>query len=247
MEFDMDYVPHFLAHYSKLGIRKATFIMHQNTADNKLYEKCSKTVQIYSRLYDIDLTEVRWVGEFNSPEKTRRINYEVNIHSWNLVVDLDEFLEPKIPLSTLEHIPKGAIYAIWEDRVAEKGMPALKPIEKESIYTQYPVKAQIAKTMKIHPIWKTVLFRGFKMQDAHWVLDCNDPRTFTPQTKMMLGNVCRTADMWKLMHFKWVASTKRKLQYREVSFKEQGLPWWVISTTALKIFKERESDADVTL
>ena len=128
IDYDLQLLPHFIKHYSKLDIDTFHFIIHSNSQFD-VNEFRDST---------LNLRLEKWVGTFDGVTKTNKLNkiIEKTEEPYIVLADVDEFQIWDRPLSSYNR----TVWGILEDRESEDN--TLKPVTAENIEKQFPLKTQ---------------------------------------------------------------------------------------------------------
>lgn len=126
VDYDLDFVPHFIEHYSNLDIDRFKLILHSNREFNildhfHLFKPVHKKVEL-----------IKWVGGFNAQDKVDKLN-ELQTEGHIITTDVDEFQVWKNPIKQ----STGVIWGKLRDR--EPTVNNLPEITTDNIYQQFPL------------------------------------------------------------------------------------------------------------
>lgn len=124
IDYDIQLLPHFIKHYSKLDIDTFHFILHSNF-EFDINE---------FRNTDINLKLEKWVGEFDGVTKTNKLNkiIEQSEESHILLADVDEFQIWETPLKD-----SNVVWGRLRDR--ESKDRTLAEVTEENLLVQFPL------------------------------------------------------------------------------------------------------------
>ena len=224
LHFDFDYLVHHTAYYQD-KVDKMHYIFNLPEKDEELLSKARELLNDV----DNDISTYLWEGQFNTQDKIDRQNdviESIDDKDWLIVPDVDEF-HYYFGLSFREVIREHGkehqtIFAEFIDRVSKSGKPL--PLKKSpSIWLQFPNKEERTKGLD-DAVTKRVSLMSAKR------------RLKTPHVSDEIRHDEYTGIVGDIHHFKWVSSTKEKLEQRVKDFKEIGLSWWKESEIALEKF-----------
>jgi hypothetical protein len=205
---NVDLVPHFLAHYTRLGVHRILLVVrtpHQGEILSATLEQAkSYGANVYwfsaARFADSDKADVeRFVLRENTVEPDDYVMH----------LDLDEFQEYPAPLSeivaTMNQADDWALRGWIVDRVAERGVLAsIRSVP--SIGEQYPIGCDL--TQKFLRAWtqKIVLCRGrVQLQGGARHDTCNAYYDRVPVGR---------PEEYLVHHFKWTAGLLDRIRER---------------------------------
>ncbi|MBW2998405.1 hypothetical protein KY321_02595, partial [Candidatus Woesearchaeota archaeon] len=225
VDFDCDYLTHFINYYQKFEIDSFNFILQTNTNNLKGIEKAKQII-----LKSLPKSNIHiWNEEFDPKEKSKKINEIIKekFNEWNLVVDIDEFVEfhQNSISKTIEKYNTLIFSGKFIDRAAKNGKP--KKIKKnENIFSQFPRIVNYSDDINSYTC-KPILFKKQFLSDSlHYTNDFQYYEQFNRQKFPKL----------KIHHFKWTKTTKDKLIRRKKVYKKKGYDWYVQSEKAIEMF-----------
>ena len=209
---DAGLLPHFLRHYSQLGV--TTFHFSVNTRLNfgieaEVRRHCEGFPAFVEAVYEMDD-----VTQDVAPHLNRIRERCVGADEWVSVVDLDEFYEVPVPLSQFlaERDAAGEDHVVgrFVDRLAPNGeLPPLA--DTPSLDLQFPLKRRITRMLVGGNDAKVVLHKGrHTIVRGHHVIE---------------GGRLRCPIELPLNHYKWKAGVIERLRERLKVHEERGLPW----------------------
>lgn len=209
---DASLLPHFLRHYSALGVTAFHFSL--NTRLNAGLEEevrrwCVGAPAFIEAVYEMDD-----VTADVAPHLNRIRERCVGPDEWLSVVDLDEFYELPAPLPQFlaerDALGEDHVVGRFVDRLAPNG--ALPPLGDEpSLSLQFPLARRITRMLAGGNDAKVVLQKGrHTIVRGHHVIE---------------GGVRQSAIELPLNHYKWKAGVIERLRERLKVHEARGLPW----------------------
>lgn len=245
-DFDSAYIPHLCRHYAP-AVDSWNILLHSNDISEKgkgIIEEAARAIE--SSLTTVDtnsrLNTHPWRGEFGWLSKVSRLNdlirEMVPPGEWVMYVDADEFIESPNDLKSLlaqcSASQRKVMYGRMVDRFANDRKP--HPIQDEDdLFIKMPHAEEYTKTALRAWDHKSCLM---KYEGEPLLINCHDYSGQTWQDYRASGQPVLT--IW---HFKWVESTREKLQQRIASFQRQGMGWWRESAVSLKDIYQAKADS----
>jgi len=203
MDYDLDYLEHFLLHYIHQDIEKYHFILHSKQDFQFEHVEGRVKNMVGNRMGTID----KWVGPFSDKEKVKRQDALRNPEQWVLFPDSDEFYEfGDRPNNLLEYKhkehPDGSshlLYGYLVDRMADWTRLPKTIDAHENIFEQYPFSCPMLATSPGVP-HKVVAIKG-------------KYRYISPHTGFATPTIYRAdkCEFVKIDHFRWTTERIPKL------------------------------------
>lgn len=200
---DAALLPHFLWHYSALGIKQFLIGVYEEPA-------LSETIRKVAKGYDVQLTSIPGIFDGNKDWELRQslCRRYVGEEEWWAVTDLDEFHQYPGPLAQvceqLERSGYRYLQSEFLDRVTADGHPpALR--DDIGLWEQFPAAAYITRDLQKTIATKLMLIRGHSPF-------C--PGHHAP-AKRATGRAMRAGIVH---HFKWFGEVRGKTQTRQTEF-----------------------------
>lgn len=216
VDFDRHYLPHFFNHYKDM-VDKFHVICH-----SRFGKQHPGKVKIWGAgLIDIlsympkDSNYVRWSGEFLDTKKVDRLNEYIEKmpeDDWVMLADVDEFHSFGVnPRDLIERHERDSFFGKMIDRTSKDGIKSLD--KSSSIFEQFPIECTFTEDAG-GCVYKPLLFKKQKLRTPHSLEGVH------------WEDGAKQDPLFKTFHFKWVDSTKAKLEYREALYKELGKKYW---------------------
>lgn len=207
----LDLLPHFLEHYTKLGVDEilvAVGIRTGNQPEENITSKVFKICRDYpTRMFPFSYDKYSCQNNLEW-RKNMKVEAGVKPDDWCLHADLDEFYTFPAALSDvireMEAANDWAVRGFILDRVARDG--SLPPIEKEtSIWDQFPIGCHITGPFLHANTQKIMLCRG-----KVWVNGPHDDTKGAYNTRIPVGD----AKDYIAHHFRWNANLLKQIDSR---------------------------------
>lgn len=237
VDFDCAYIPHLCRHYG--GTVDSWNVLLQSNDES---EKGLATIEEAAQAIRLKLSAIdsaaqvhtqSWQGEFTSRRKVDRLNALVEDRvprgEWVLYIDADEFVEAPGVLRPLvaecEAAGNPVVFGCMVDRFTHDRQPySLR--EDVDLFAAMPHSESYTKSILKGWDHKSCLM---KYKEAPLLANCHEYHGHTWERYQEAGQVLLT--IW---HFKWVESSRGKLQRRVESFRKLGIGWWRESAIGLR-------------
>lgn len=228
---DASILPHFLRHYSELGITAFHFAINR-----RLNPDIDEQVRTLARGYPVHIDAVYDVDDVTSVV-ARHLNTirqtRAAADDWISVVDLDEFYELDRPLdellATCDAHGHDHIVGRFIDRLATDGsFPALRP--EPSLFEQYPLRRRLTRN----------LLHG---NDVKVVIHKARCEIIRGHHRIGGGRAAAPVEL-AVNHFKWKAGVVERHRERLLVQDKLGVPWASESRDFLA-YVERHGRIDV--
>jgi hypothetical protein len=237
---------HFLAHYTRLGVRKENFIivLHvgESMSDDGAYIK--------ALLIKDGFPFVEWWGVFTTGAKAFHLLHALQItHATDYIVwaDLDEMHNFSPLLSSLgydivsKYFKSNSCTAMRGkliDRVAASGL--LEVVREDvDLAIQFPLRCNLTSRVVKGTGFKTLLTAanirtdgGHHLVPALSYFEVRGLSYLLPKPLVYRSRVCMR--LAETSHYKWTEGAVEYLANRMKNFKEKNIPWWVESQRVLK-------------
>jgi hypothetical protein len=154
-------LPHFLAHYSRLGVTAFAFGIHGGE-DSPCWEQVKRATHHYRALCVPGDHDSEYSSEKDRAFKQKICHQLIRPEEWWAVADLDEFHEYPLPVKRLcraaERRRCDHVAGILVDRLSANGL--LPPIRKGSLWRQYPYMAKLTGNLLGGNVHKLMLVKG---------------------------------------------------------------------------------------
>jgi hypothetical protein len=211
---DAKLLPHFLDHYAEWGFSRVLIVVNEHGAPDLL-----PLVEGYCAA--ASGLEARVVTTYSEEHHTFRfrerlievVAEHVPPGAWYSTPDLDELITYPLPLPALIAASEAqgvtAVMGQFIDHIARDG--SLPPIGTESLWSQFPLEADVTRLILKAKISKVIFQTGPLQLGMHG--------TQVPALSLV----------GRVHHFKWNADVLERLRERAVIHKKNGLSWWVES------------------
>lgn len=216
LDFDEDYICHYLDHYDKQGADYHFLILHSKKAlkEEEVLAKYSAENNSISFLY----------GDWNSKiaQNIKHLtvsNANLKEDDWLVHADIDEHSEPKsgtLKNKIQEMITNGenACLGLLTDRITENGL--LKCIEEhKSLSEQFPLTANIGRRVLRCDTQKIPITRAD-------IMVLGGSHLFAPESK---DKAILNSEILTVNHYKWNDKVIEKLQERVATHKGKFYHW----------------------
>jgi len=125
VDYDLDFLPHFIKHYEKFGIDKYKFIFHSSEE--------FRILDYFYLVEDINykVEIVKWVGIFNAQDKIEHLN-KLQTEGYIITADVDEHHHFNLPFDTSK-----VVWGKLQDReCVENNLPELS---SDDLQSQFPL------------------------------------------------------------------------------------------------------------
>jgi hypothetical protein len=231
----IDLLPHFIEHYTALGVDRSCFLLVWNVLPNEDAALVAEAMAFFSRL---GVSVVRWSGVFTSAAahyNKIELLAPLLASNWVIYADIDEFLElprsVQAQVAYLESSDYTHESGFTVDRVANGGrLASLRP--DATIFEQYPLRCNLTgahglatKVIFLRGDLRTVSGNHLVHEDA--LYERNGQRAPSYGVRRSASPALLT-----LNHFKWTSDVVPYLQNRIILYK-QVQQYWALSSSLL--------------
>lgn len=254
VRYDLPLLPHWIEHYTSLGVRPADVIviLNDETPSDQMREAERMLEQAgVSRI-------IRWVDEFTSrkvkPIWHALLDEYARDEDWVMQADADDFhvYPDELRKVLADDVPFNAIQAPYIDRLATSGK--LEPVQPPggpygSIHDQFPRRADvmIGLARVRSGTVKLAAYRGylrpndgFHRVDDEYVKKAayHAGRELNHRLFNIYDLAARAAMPIRVEHFKWHEGALAKLQQRVRTYRRLGYDWWRQSQRVLDHYQK---------
>ncbi len=243
-DFDCAYIPHLCRYYTP-AVDSWLVLLHSNelgASGERVLEDAGRTFasSLAAVSSNAELNTRAWRGEFESSTKVNRLNDMIRelvpSGEWVLCVDADEFVESPDHLKSLLAECNAGRQKVMYGRLVDRFALDKKPYplhDEDDLFRKFPHCEAYANRALGAWTRKPCLM---KYEGAPLLLNCHDYSGQSWRDYRRSGRA-----VLKVWHFKWIESTREKLEYRVGSFKRQGLGWWRESAISLRDIYQEET------
>jgi len=254
VRYDLPLLPHWIEHYTALGVRPRDFIVILNDESHSNHMTEAERLLRQAGVRRV----IPWVGQFTSRRAKRlwhsALGCYAQDHDWVVHAEADDFhVYPDNLYNVLTDDARyNAIQAPYIDRLAESGK--LEPVRPPgcahgSIHEQYPCRFDVmiglggirGGTVKL------IAYRGYlRPSDGVHRVDAEDAnkavyhagRELEDPSVNILNLAVRVAMPFRVEHFKWHEGALAKLKQRVRTYRSLGYDWWRQSQRVLKHYQD---------
>jgi len=228
IDFDEDYIDHFLKYYLNQGIDLISLILHSKNEMDKSYY-----IEKYKRNgVELDFYNGEWNSQISKEIKINKIlNMELTGNDWVIYVDIDEFVECKNKtikekIHEMETMGQNCCYGFLVDRISENG--DLPKIDKNiELKDQFPKLGKINQNIMGGFTRKVPIIRAhFRVNGGHHGVEESQRQFLKISPEKLMVN-----------HYKWGGNLIEKLENRVETHKEK-FGHWVESQRFLDYWRE---------
>jgi hypothetical protein len=208
IDFDLDYLPHFVRHYSKLDIDEYRFILHSK----------EEIVQdVFLRLFENLFNDVKaeyalefWSGVFKYYDKVDRLNnlIEQQEETYYVLADVDEFqIWPDSIKNSVISNKEEVVWGTLRDREAPEGINTYIDSNID-IDKQFPIISNRSNWKPTLGIKPTAFNSSYTLEGCHDIVDVNK-----------FNAIEEGAAVIQVDHYRWNDKRLDKMMERHENYK----------------------------